>query len=431
MIDKMRMLKIAKEGYWIIIGQVFSIVGSLYFIKLITNKLEPSLYGTVSLVLSISTFFGQVIYGGVGSAVSRFYSIAENQIDLRRYFDSSRKIIFKLSSFLLLFGGITAILLLIMGYPNLFFLTIFTLLISILNGVISVLNCFQNAARQRILVSLNNGLGIVFKIGISLLLFNLFGANETSLIISLLLASSITLFLQLIFLRKNWKSKLQIYNSSQSAFNWHNQIWTYSLSVILWNGFMALYQLSDKWALEYNNSSKEVGVYTVFFQLGYSSILLVITNLLAFLSPIIYQRAGDGKDQVKNNYVDSTITKLILLTFSFSVVGFFITYRFHKEILSYLVGENYLHYSYLLPGFVLSACIFAAGQILNLKMESQIKVKEMNFVKISTSIVGMGLNFVLSALYGINGLLVALLIYSISFFLGMLKISRTHFILNI
>jgi O-antigen/teichoic acid export membrane protein len=303
MIVKKRMLNLAKEGYWIIISQLFSIVGSFYYIKLITNKLEPSLYGTVALILSISIFFSQVIYGGVGSAVSRFFSIAENQSDLRRYFESSKKIVLRLSIFLILFGGIPVIILLTIGYRNLFILTIFTLFISIINGLISILSNFQNAARDRVVVAINNGLGVVLKIGIAIFLFNLFGANEMTLVFSLLLASSITLFSQLFFLRKKLKSLLQIDNSSKSVYNWHKQIWTYARSVILWSGFMALYQLSDKWALEYYNSSKEVGVYNVFFQLGYGPTLLVMSNLLAFISPVIYQRAGDGKDQVKNKYV--------------------------------------------------------------------------------------------------------------------------------
>ncbi len=422
---KKRILNIAKEGTWIIIGQLFSIFGSLYFIKVITSKLEPSIYGTVSLLLSVSTFFSQVIYGGVGSAVSRFFSIAENRKDLLRYFESIRKIISKISIFLLLFGSITIIIMFIMGYQSLSLLTFFVMLVSVFNGIISVLNNVQNAARQRVLVALNNGIGVVLKIGISLLSFSFFGSTESSLVISILLSSVIALLMQLFFIRKNWKRKMHLRGSSKIVYNWQNQIWEYSLSVILWSSFMALYQLSDKWALELYNSSTEVGVYTIFFQLGYGPTLLVISNILAFVSPIIYQRAGDGKDAVKNKYVDSITTKLIWLTLSMSVVGFFISYFFQKKIMSYLVSESYLYYSYLLPVLILSAGVFAAGQIFNLKMESQIKVKEMNFVKISTSIFGICLNFLLSAFYGINGVLVAVFIYSISFYFGMWKISRT------
>ncbi len=417
-----RLQNLAREGFWIIIGQLFTIFGSLYFIKIITTKLEPSLFGTVSLLLSVSTFFSQVLYGGVGSGVARFFSVAEIKNDLYGYFENSRKIVFKISLFLLFFGGGTVVLLSFIGYQNLIFLTILTIFISILNGIISVLNNFQNSARQRDIVALNNGLGVILKIVIVLSLFNLFGANETILVISILLSSAIALISQLIFFHYKWKRKIT--NSSLSAYNWSNEIWTYSLSVILWNGFMALYQLSDKWALEYYNSLKDVGVYTVLFQLGYTPTLLVMTNLLAFLSPIIYQRAGDGKNPVKNKYIDSIITKLIWLTFSFSVIGFFIAYFFHRKIFGFLVSKSYLDYSYLLPVLVLSAGVFSAGQILNIKMESQIKVKEMIFIKISTSVFGICLNFLLSAFYGIKGVLVALFVYSIANFLGMYKISK-------
>lgn len=424
MFKNIRLQNLAREGFWIIIGQLFTIFGSLYFIKIITTKLEPSLFGSVSLLLSVSTFFSQVLYGGVGSGVARFFSVAEIKMDLLGYFEKSKQIVFKTSMFLFGFGVLAVLLLLIFGYGNIVLLTVYIIFITVLNGIISVLNNFQNSARQRAIVALHNGLGVILKIILALFLFSLFGANETNLLGAIFLSSVIVLISQLIFLRNRWKNKISIVGSTQSNYNWSSQIWAYAFSVILWSSFMALHQLSDKWALEYYNSLKDVGVYTVLFQLGYTPTLLIMTNILAFLSPIMYQRAGDGKDLIKNKYVDSILTRLVWLTFLFSIIGFLIAYFLHREILTLIVSNSYLEYSYLLPFFVLSAGIFSAGQILNLKMESKIQVKEMVFIKISTSICAICSNFLLSAFYGINGVLASLFIYSLTFFGGMLFVSK-------
>jgi O-antigen/teichoic acid export membrane protein len=419
-----KLLNIAREGFWIVLGQFFSIIGNLVFIKVMTTKLEPIIFGKVSLILSISIFFSQLLYGGVGAGVARFFSVAEINSDFWGYFDNSKKIVYKISFGFLLIGLFALIGLSITGHISIISLTIYVIFISILNGIISVLNSFQNCARERAFVSLINGFGVIVKILLVLLFFDLSGANEINLVRAIFLSAIAVLIIQLIFLRN--KLKIKIEHKSTSIYNWSSQIWEYSSSIILWGGFMALYQLSDKWALGHFNSLKDVGAYNVLFQLGYVPTLLVLTSVLTLLSPIIYQRSGDGKDLSKNKKVDSIITTLIWLNFLFSIVGFILTYFFHNKIFGFLTSKTYLDYSYLLPYVVLSAGFFSAGQILNLKMESKIRVKEMVFIKVSTSIFGILLNFLLAATHGINGVLVGSFIYALIFYFGMLFVSKKY-----
>lgn len=415
--------QLIKESVWIIAGQMSSIFGNLLFIKIVTSKLNPSDYGSVSLVLSISIFFSQVLFGGIGSGISRFYSVADSKQDFKAYFIDSTKIVLKTSQFLLYLGILIALVLGINGDETFLYLIILGTMISIFNGINSVLSNFQNAARQRAVVAIHNGVGILVKILISILFFSLFGSNELSLIKSVFLAAFIVLLSQIIFFKFMWFNKKVKNVKANYIHNWSKDIWSYSLSVVVWNGFMALYQLSDKWALNLYSSLDEVGIYTVLFQLGYTPAFLIMTNILTFLSPIVYSHAGDGKDQDKNIYLDRIISKLITLTIIVTTVGVIASFFLHELLFRILVGTSYLNSSYLLPYFVLSAGIFSAGQVYNLKMESKIMVKEMILAKVITATIGIGLNFLLASFYGFIGVLIASIAYSIINFLGMLLIS--------
>jgi len=420
---KVNIVKFLNEGVWIVIGQIFSILGSLIFIKVVTSELNSSDYGLVSLVLSISIFFSQVIFGSIGSAVSRFFSVADSKQDFIGYYTDSKRIVFKVSICLLIAGFVLSSILFFNKNDNLFYFVILITFISIFNGVNSVLSNFQNAARQRIVVAMHNGLGAISKIFISIWVFKTFGSSELSLFKSIFISSFIVLLSQILFFKFLWYDKNINKLSVDSPSGWSKDIWNYSLSFSIWNGFVALYQLSDKWALNQNSSLQEVGVYSVLFQLGFTPISLVISSLLSFLSPIIFEKVGDGKDLDKNRFVDDFISKIILVIFILTISGFILVSFFHELIFSFLVGVSYYNSSSLLPYYVLAGGIFSAGQVLNLKMESKIKIKEMTIIKTITAVLGIVLNFFLTFIYGFIGILLSLIIYSIINFLSMLYFS--------
>ena len=67
-----RVLRLFKEGTWIAIGQLVSIVGSIVLVRVITEYLEPARYGELALGLTVGGFINQVVMGGVAGGIGRF-----------------------------------------------------------------------------------------------------------------------------------------------------------------------------------------------------------------------------------------------------------------------------------------------------------------------------------------------------------------------
>jgi len=82
-----------KEGFWIVLGQVMMVTGSLVGVRLLTELLSPSSYGELALGMTIATLVNQTILGPLGGGVTRFYAPAIEYGDLSGYLNAARKLV--------------------------------------------------------------------------------------------------------------------------------------------------------------------------------------------------------------------------------------------------------------------------------------------------------------------------------------------------
>jgi len=68
-----RFLRLSKEGAWIFFGQAASLTGALALVKVLTEYIEPNIYGEVALGLTIANLVNSVIMGTLSSGISRFF----------------------------------------------------------------------------------------------------------------------------------------------------------------------------------------------------------------------------------------------------------------------------------------------------------------------------------------------------------------------
>jgi hypothetical protein len=54
-----RVLRLAKEGSWIVIGQISSVLGSLVLVRVLTERLDPAQYGQLALGLTVANLVNQ------------------------------------------------------------------------------------------------------------------------------------------------------------------------------------------------------------------------------------------------------------------------------------------------------------------------------------------------------------------------------------
>lgn len=416
-----RLKRLAKEGTWIIIGQVVTVAGTLVLVRVLTEHLEPAEYGELALGLTIAALLQKVVFGGIGNGIGRYYAIAAEANDLDGYLRNART--------LLLYSTLTAIALGVLiltsiqwfGDAKWLGLAGATLVFAILSGYNSALSGIQNAARQRAIVALHGGMNAWLKIFFAVAVMAWLGTTSEAAVVAYAISMFVVTISQLLFVRLTI-TRDTAPNTNQQ--DWLPRIWTYSWPFSTWGVFTWLQQVSDRWALDSFATITDVGHYAVLYQLGYAPITIITGMATAFLGPILFQRSGDATNAKRNADVHRLSWTLTYLALAFTGIVTVVTFTIHDWIFSLLVATDYRGISSLLPWFVLAGGLFAAGQALSLKLSSEMKTRTLAKVKILTAIFGVGLNIIGAMLAGINGVVVALVLFAASHLIWIVVVAR-------
>jgi O-antigen/teichoic acid export membrane protein len=422
-----RIKRLAKEGSWIVVGQVMSVATSLVLVRVLTEYLNTAQYGQLSLGLTVAGLVNQVVMGGINNGISRFYSVATERGDLGGYLYASRRLLLYATTVVVAIGLILIASLLWLGYSTWIGLAAAALVFSVLSGYNSALSSIQNAARQRAIAVFHGGLDAWLKIGLALCLVFWLGASSTAVVIGYAISSLLVTGSQLVFLRR---TILQRQPQIAQHHQWMPQMWAYSLPFSTWGLFTWGQQVSDRWALQAYASTVDVGQYAVLFQLGYTPIALVSGLLTSFLGPVLFQRSGDATDQVRNANVHGLTWRMTYITLIATLFGFVFTYTTHEWLFRLLVATEYRNSSFLLPWVLLAGGIFAAGQMLSLRLMCEMKSSALTIAKISTALIAIVLNLIGAATAGIIGVVVALVAFSVIYLIWMAVLGRKTLLKN-
>lgn len=409
-----------KEGFWVILGQVLLIVGSLIGVRLLTEVLTPNEYGKLALGMTISTFVNQIILGPLGQGIMRFYSPAMEKKDIGGYLYDVKRLVWLATLIIFCIVLVAVIALLISKQHQWIPLTVSSLVFASISGYNSILSGIQNSARQRSVVALHQGIEPWFRLFFAMILISCLGSNDVSAMIGYTLGVVIVVSSQLVyFLRLS--SGIDHWVNSRNS--WGEKIWEYSCPFSIWGGFTWVQIASDRWALGLFRTADEVGMYTALLQLGYYPISVATGIAVQFLAPIFFQKAGDGNDEKRNSSVNNLSWRLTILTLVITCIAFCFTYLLRSQIFQIFVNKEYRVISYLLPWIVFSGGIFAASQTISLNLMSQTKTQIMMPFKIMTALLGILLNFAGGYFNGVLGIVVSNVVFSIMCFFSMAIIS--------
>ena len=419
--ESLRFRRLAKEGVWVLGGQAASIIGALVLVRILTEYLEPAQYGQLALGLTVAALVNQVVMGGVTAGISRFYSIASERNNLPGYLYASQRLMGYATFAVAVIALILMMGLLWLGYSEWMGLALAALLLSLSSGYSASLSGIQNAARQRAVVAFHGGLDAWLKILLAVGVMLWLGRSSTAVVLGYALSSLLVTGSQFFFLRRLIRPQKV---RPQATANWVRQIWTYSWPFSTWGIFTWAQQVSDRWALQTFVSTQEVGLYAVVYQLGYVPIGLATGMAMTFLGPILYQRSGSATDLSRNISVHRIAWRITYAGLLMTALAFGLTLLLHEWIFGLVVAAKYHGVSYLLPWMVLAGGIFAAGQMLALKLMSEMKSAVMTTAKIVTAILGVGLNIYGASWFGLQGVVAALLAFSTLYFFWMLWLAK-------
>jgi O-antigen/teichoic acid export membrane protein len=242
------------------------------------------------------------------------------------------------------------------------------------------------------------------------------GHSSTAVGIGYACSSLVIVLSRFFFLRNAINTQKQ---QTTKDYEWMSKIWVYSLPFATFGTFTWIQQASDRWALQAFVSTEDVGRYAVLFQLGYTPIMLAAGIIMNFFSPILYQRSGDATDDARNKNVYHLTWRLTKLILIFTLLGFLLTFFSHKWLFHILVASEYRNISNYLPWVILAGGIFSAGQMLSLRLMSEMKTQSLNIIKITTALIGILCNLLGAAYAGMSGIVIALVVFSGIYFIWM------------
>ena len=417
-----RIKRLAKEGSWIVIGQIAAVAGALVLVRVITEHLDPAQYGKLALGLTVAGLVNAVVMGGVTNGISRFYSIAAEKQDLVGYLRASRNLLAYATAAAVAIGLILMVNLYWLGYSQWIGLAAAALVFSVLSGYNSTLSAIQNAARQRAIVASHDGLDAWLKIGLAVSVVLWLGASSTAVVIGYACSSLLVTFSQLVFLRRTIPAQKQ---QPTTDHQWKGQIWAYSLPFATWGIFGWAQQSSARWALEVFTTTETVGLYSVVSQLGYAPIQMVTATAMAFLMPILFARTGDAQSLDRNSNVRDLTKKLVLLGFCLTVLAVLVAAVLHSYIFYFLVNNSYFSVSYFLPWAVLAGGIFAVAQLYTSRIMALLMTKKIIVASIGSSIIGIAAAIVGTYYFSLAGAVASMVVHSTSYFLWIVITARS------
>ncbi|SRR6266571_2298482 len=416
-----RFRRLGREVFWVGLGQAAAVLGALVGVRVLTELLDPAVYGELALGMTLATLVNQTVLGPLGNGVTRFYAPAVEHGDLGGYLNAVRRLLLSATGIIVLMIFFAVAGLLIGGRPEWIGIATAALVFAILSGYNSILNGIQNAARQRSIVALHQGMEswARFLVAAGLLLW--LGATSTVAMVGYAVAVILVLGSQYVLFRKIVPRHI---TGADKEGSWREQMWKFSWPISIFGMFTWVQLASDRWALELLATTQEVGLYAALFQLGYYPMSMLTGMAMQFLAPILYQRAGDASDDRRNANLNSLSWRLTGLALGVTGAAFLVALLFHVQIFRVFVASEYASVSHLLPWVILAGGVFAAGQTIALNLMSKMKTHTMMAAKIMTALLGVTFNFAGAYWYGTTGIVIAGILFSVSYFIWMAVLSK-------
>ena len=418
-----RFKRLAKEGSWVVSGQFAAVAGALALVRVLTERLDPAQYGQLALGLTVAGLVNQTVLGGISAGIARLYSIADERQALRAYLKDSVRLLGYATLAVVAVGMAVMTGLIALGYAQWLGLAAAAMIFSLLSGFIGALNGIQNAARQRAAAAFNGGLDAWLKIVLAVAVMLWLGSTSTAVVIGYCCSSLLILLSQLFMLRQTMTGRAEP-SGSAGGHGFLRQMWDFSWPFSVWGIFSWMQQASDRWALAGLAHQEDVGLYAVLSQLGYAPVATLTAMVMTFLAPILYQHSGDASDDVRNANVHRLVWKITFASLAVTLASGLVAFVAHEWLFRMLVSAQYRHVSHLLPWMVMAGGIFASGQILALKLMSEMKSARMTSAKIVTALLGVAFNVYGASVAGLAGVVAALIAFSVVYLAWMIWLAQ-------
>ncbi|MGP8246927.1 MAG: lipopolysaccharide biosynthesis protein [Bryobacteraceae bacterium] len=376
--------------------------------------------------MTLVTLTQQIVFGPLCSATLRSFASAAERNHLRLFFEAS-KFLFQLAAGVLI--GIIALLalgLLWSGYVKWLPLLVAVGILSALSGYNSLLDGVQNAARQRSVVAWHQGVGQWLRYVLAVTAVLVIGASSTAAMLGYAVAAALVLGSQLAFFQQKIRplAKSEPATQMREVREMAGQMWQYGWPFAVYGIFTWGQATSDRWSLQYFRSTSDVGLYQVLYQLSYYPMTMASVLLVQLATPILFARAGDGSDSIRVERTRHLVNAMVCGSIGITLVAVIAMVLLRERIFALLVAPQYRAAASVAPAMVLSAGLFACGQVAVLSLLASAQTRLLIAPKVVTAVVGTALNCLGAWRWGIKGVVAGSIVFSAVYLMWVLFLAN-------
>lgn len=385
------------EILWVATGYGLAGIGSVASVRVLTNLLEPRIYGQVALVLSLAALAQQIGFAPVAQAATRFFAPSAASGELDAYFAGCGRITLITGAFC----GVAGVFLAVLGRHSLLWTALATGVYVCAFGVTSILAAIQTAARQRRIVALHGAAGAWLRAALAALFVVIFGPASAAV-----LAGFAATYL--LILASQWRSFARAFHRNLSpplrqSPRTSAPMLRYAWPFAAWGALAWVQTNVDRWAIAGSRTVEEVGLYQVVYQIGYQPITLCFGFLAQLVTPVIFARAGDGTDNDGVGRAQSLNRLALLGTLAATAFAVAISALLHREIFRIFAAPEYRAASFLLPILVTASGLTAAAQVAGIGKMVEFKTRELLMAQALPTALGMAALPMACRTYGLLG----------------------------
>ena len=419
-----RHTRLAAESSQVLLGHALAIVGSLMLLRALSQQLPPAGYGVLALGLTGSLLFSQAISGGTTAAIGRYFSAAQEAQALLPYGCASLQLLLRDQRRVVAVSVVAMLLLVLTGQGRWTPLAVAAALASMSASWLMALVAVLTAARRRLAAITLSALDPWLKLVLLTLWWREWPVTPAQTLLLYGLSNAVLAVTAggAFYCRLGLSLRLLHSAQAEAELTWWPGMGDYSRPFTRFGLATWLQQASDRWALQAWAGAEAVGQYSVLYQLGYSPMGVLSSVLNTLVAPILYGRAGDASNQQRNQNVHRLVRRLTLLGLGFSLVLVLLSWVLHSWLFQLLLAPAYQPLSAWLPLMVLAGTMVSVGQLIALKFMSDNRTTELGRIKIWTALLGMLLNGLGAAWFGVAGVIVAQNLFSVSYLVWMIHL---------
>lgn len=364
-VDAHRVRRLAREFGWVGLGQTLSLVATIGLTKLLTSRLGPEHYGQLALALTAATLVNQAVLGPLTTAANRFFVVYAERGALTALLSAINGIFRSASALVVLLGLIAGALAVAAGVDaDLLILLGLGLGLGVIGNYYSLFNTMEVAGRRRESAAFHQAADPALRLAAAGVLVAWLGPSPSVAMLGLAAGTALALLSQRrVFLRRLGMASAPPAELLDRA---AMDLWGYAKFYIAHGGLVWLVVASDRWMLKTFTTDADVGIYAAAFQIASLPSIVLAGAFAQFMTPIVFQRAGDATDAARNRLALSAIRIGVLGVSSFVGVSALVALVIGEQILVAFTSEAFRESAPYLPILILALGAMQVGQMLSL-----------------------------------------------------------------